>query len=80
MLVDNAFLLGFNKPFHGFRFGISDKAFGFAGASGALAFADPDAQVGYAYAPNKIDIYGPGDPLPTQFPPNEGPSIPLPWG
>jgi CubicO group peptidase (beta-lactamase class C family) len=62
MLVDNAFLLGFNKPFPGFTFGTSDKAFGFAGASGAFAFADPDAQVGYAYARNKIDIYGPGDP------------------
>jgi CubicO group peptidase (beta-lactamase class C family) len=62
MLVDNSFWLGFNRPFHGFRFGTSDKAFGFAGASGALAFADPDAEVGYAYARNKIDTYGPGDP------------------
>jgi CubicO group peptidase (beta-lactamase class C family) len=62
MLTDNAFLLGFNKPFHGFRFGSSDTAFGFAGASGAFAFADPDARLGYAYVRNQMDIHGPGDP------------------
>jgi len=62
MVVDNAFHLGFSRPFHGFRFGTSNRAFGFAGASGAFAFADPDAQVGYAYAPNRMDVYGPGDP------------------
>jgi CubicO group peptidase (beta-lactamase class C family) len=62
LLVDNAFHLGFSKPSQGFRFGTSDRAFGFAGASGAFAFADPDAQVGYAYAPNRMDVYGPGDP------------------
>jgi CubicO group peptidase (beta-lactamase class C family) len=62
MLADNAFCLGFNKPFHGFPFGSSDAAFGFAGASGAFAFADPDAGVGYAYVRNQMDIHGPGDP------------------
>jgi CubicO group peptidase (beta-lactamase class C family) len=63
MLVDTRFSLGFEKPFRGYyEFGISDKAFGFAGASGSFAFADPDAQVGYAYGRNKVDIYGPGDP------------------
>lgn len=62
LLVDNAFHLGFSRPSQGFRFGTSDRAFGFAGASGAFAFADPDAQVGYAYAPNRMDVYGPGDP------------------
>jgi len=62
LLVDNSFLLGFTKPFHGFRFGSSDKSFGFGGASGAFAYADPDAQVGYAYAPNKVGVYGTDDP------------------
>lgn len=62
MLIDVSFSLGFTKPYHDFRFGISNKAFGFAGASGSFAFADPDAQVGYAYAPNRSDIYGPDDP------------------
>jgi CubicO group peptidase (beta-lactamase class C family) len=64
MRVNTSFSLGFERPFHGQYHGldISDHAFGFAGASGALAFADPDAQVGYAYGRNKIDIYGPGDP------------------
>ena len=49
--------LGFSKPTPsaGYEaFGSSSKAFGFPGAGGAFAFADPDAQVGYAYAPNKM--------------------------
>lgn len=49
--------LGFSKPtlYAGYEaFGSSSKAFGFPGAGGAFAFADPDAQVGYAYAPNKV--------------------------
>ena len=62
MLVDTSFSLGFARPFHGHEFGVSDRAFGFAVASGSFAFADPDAQVGYADAPNKVDMYGPGDP------------------
>jgi CubicO group peptidase (beta-lactamase class C family) len=62
MLVDNRFHLGFSKPFHGFEFGSSERAFGFAGASGSIGFADPDVQVGYAYGRNKMDVYGPGDP------------------
>ena len=62
MLTDSCYSLGFERPFRGRRFGITDKAFGFAGASGAFAFADPDTQIGYAYAPNRIGIYGPGDP------------------
>jgi len=65
VMQTNAFFsLGFERPFHGQYHGldISDQAFGFAGASGALAFADPDARVGYAYGRSKIDIYGPGDP------------------
>jgi len=62
LLVDNCYSLGFNRPLHNFTFGVSDRAFGHAGASGAFAFADPDAQVGYAYAPNRVGIYGSDDP------------------
>lgn len=63
MLVDTCFSLGFERPFYGNReLDISGKAFGFAGASGSFAFADPEVHVGYAYARNKIDVYGPGDP------------------
>lgn len=50
--VNIAFSLGFLKPFPGFRFGSNEKVFGMAGSGGSLGFADPDAQVGYAYATN----------------------------
>jgi len=45
-----------------FRFGSSDKAFGTMGAGGSFGFADPDAQVGFAYAPNKMGFYMWNDP------------------
>jgi len=49
--------LGFCKPtpYASYKaFGSSGKAFGFPGAGGSFAFADPDAQAGYAYATNKM--------------------------
>jgi CubicO group peptidase (beta-lactamase class C family) len=55
--VESAYSLGFRKPCASGPFGSSDSAFGFAGAGGSLAFADPEAQVGYAYAPNRIGVY-----------------------
>jgi CubicO group peptidase (beta-lactamase class C family) len=48
--VETAYSLGFMKPRADFRFGTSEHAFGEPGAGGSFAFADPDAQVGYAYA------------------------------
>jgi CubicO group peptidase (beta-lactamase class C family) len=60
--VDTSYSLGFGKPFHDFEFGISDKAFGCAGAGVGFAYADPDAQVGFAYAANKMSFYGQDDP------------------
>jgi CubicO group peptidase (beta-lactamase class C family) len=62
LLVDTSYSLGFVKPFHAFRFGVSDKAFGCAGAGVGFAFADPDARVGFAYASNKMSFYGQNDP------------------
>jgi CubicO group peptidase (beta-lactamase class C family) len=56
------FSLGFLRPFEGYRFGSSDRALGVPGAGGAFAFADPDAQVGFAYAPNKLGPRLLGDP------------------
>jgi CubicO group peptidase (beta-lactamase class C family) len=49
---DMAYALGFMKPFEGYRFGSSSAAFGTAGSGGSFGFADPDAQVGYAYVMN----------------------------
>jgi CubicO group peptidase (beta-lactamase class C family) len=60
-----AFSLGFWKPAPNADyapFGSSGKAFGFPGAGGSFAFADPDAQVGFAYAMNKVGGYMWDDP------------------
>ncbi len=51
--MDIAYALGFLKPFSGYHFGSSDAAFGAPGSGGSFGFADPDAQVGYAYVMNK---------------------------
>jgi CubicO group peptidase (beta-lactamase class C family) len=57
MKANLACTLGFCKPtpYAGYKaFGSSSKAFGFPGSGGSFAFADPDAQVGYAYGTNKM--------------------------
>lgn len=55
--VEMAFSLGFMKPFPGLQFGTSHAAYGTPGMGGSFAFADPDAQVGFAYAPNRSGFY-----------------------
>jgi CubicO group peptidase (beta-lactamase class C family) len=55
------FSLGFMKPNRGFCFGTSNS-FGFPGAGGSFGFADPDAQIGYAYIPNRKVVTMCGDP------------------
>lgn len=60
-----AYSLGLGKPAANVDyapFGRSGKAFGFPGAGGSFAFADPDAQVGFAYAMNKVGGYMWDDP------------------
>lgn len=51
-----AYSLGFLKPFEEWRFGSSFAAFGGAGSGGSFGFADPDAQVGYAYVMNRQGV------------------------
>jgi CubicO group peptidase (beta-lactamase class C family) len=51
--MDMAWALGFLKPFPGYHFGSSDEAYGAPGSGGSFGFADPGAQVGYAYVTNK---------------------------
>lgn len=51
--MDMAWALGFLKPFPGYHFGSSDAAYGAPGSGGSFGFADPAAQVGYAYVTNK---------------------------
>ena len=55
------FSLGFMKPSEGFPFG-SPEAFGAPGAGGSLGFADPQAQIGYGYIPNRKGVALTGDP------------------
>lgn len=55
------FSLGFMKPNSGFPFGTS-RSFGFPGAGGSFGFADPDAQIGYGYIPNRKGVTMGGDP------------------
>lgn len=55
--VETIFSLGYAKPFPDFRFGLNEEAFGTPGAGGSFCFADPAAQIGFAYAPNKSGFY-----------------------
>ena len=60
--VDTAFSLGFARPIGPFRFGSSDRAFGHPGAGGSFAFADPDAEVSFAYVMNRLGFHLNDDP------------------
>jgi len=55
--MEAAYSLGFVRPTSRAAFGVSDRAFGHPGAGGSFGFADPDAELGFAYAPNKLGYY-----------------------
>ncbi|GBE24314.1 esterase EstB [bacterium BMS3Bbin02] len=60
--MDTGYALGFKKPSASHRFGSSDAAYGTPGAGGSFGFADPDLELGFAYAMNRLDYYLPDDP------------------
>ncbi|MEN0066438.1 MAG: serine hydrolase domain-containing protein [Myxococcota bacterium] len=53
--------LGYCKPSPGFDFG-SPRAYGTPGAGGSFAYADPELELGFAYAMNRMDYYTLMDP------------------
>ncbi|MEM6348763.1 MAG: serine hydrolase domain-containing protein [Bacteroidota bacterium] len=59
---DTAFSLGYCKPAPGMQFGSSTNAFGTPGAGGSFAFADPDKELSFAYAMNRMGYYLIDDP------------------
>ena len=61
MKAEVEFSLGFMKSNPGFTFG-HPGSFGAPGAGGSLGFADPQAQIGYGYIPNRKGVTLTGDP------------------
>ena len=61
VLVETCFGLGFSLP-PMLGQGLGAHAFGHPGAGGALAFADPEAGVGFAYVMNRMQFDPGGDP------------------
>jgi CubicO group peptidase (beta-lactamase class C family) len=61
MKAEVEFSLGFMKTNPGFPFG-HPGSFGAPGAGGSLGFADPQAQIGYGYVPNRKSVALAGDP------------------
>jgi len=60
--VPAAYSLGFVRPTEGFEFGRSGRSFGHPGAGGSFGFADPAAEVAFAYAPNRLGNHLRDDP------------------
>jgi CubicO group peptidase (beta-lactamase class C family) len=68
LLARRTFRLGFSRPVPGHWFGTkSGRAYGTPGLGGSFAFADPDARLGYAYAPNRLGIRLSDDPRETSL-------------
>ena len=64
MGMDMQYGLGFNLPTELLKLG-GPRSFGHYGAGGSVGFADPDAEVGFAYVMNKMHLALTGDPRTT---------------
>lgn len=65
LTITTRFGLGFMLPHPQFRFSPNDRAFGHPGAGGSLAFADPEARIGFAYVMNRTGPHILMDPRPA---------------
>jgi CubicO group peptidase (beta-lactamase class C family) len=64
--VRRAYALGFSRPVPDHWFGSpGGRSFGTPGLGGSFGFADPDAKVGYCFAPNRLGIRLSDDPRET---------------
>jgi CubicO group peptidase (beta-lactamase class C family) len=61
MCKEMSLALGFLKPCPSYPFG-NPGAFGEPGAGGSFGFADPEAEIGYAYVTNRMGAKLGGDP------------------
>ncbi|MFK7804403.1 MAG: serine hydrolase domain-containing protein [Anaerolineae bacterium] len=55
--INSSFSLGYLKPSADIHFGSSTNSFGTPGAGGSFGFADPDAEIGYAYGMNRMGFH-----------------------
>lgn len=60
--VNTSYALGFLKPAECFAFEGGQASFGTMGSGGSFAFADPDNEVGFAYAMNRMNFHLWNDP------------------
>ena len=60
--IETSYSLGYLKPSSDIHFGSSIRSFGTPGAGGSFGFADPDAEIGFAYAMNRMGFYLMDDP------------------
>jgi CubicO group peptidase (beta-lactamase class C family) len=64
--VRRTYALGFSRPVPDFWFGSpGGRSYGTAGLGGSFGFADPDAHLGYCFAPNRLGIRLSDDPRET---------------
>lgn len=61
LMGDIRFSLGFMKPGPVWHFG-SERSFGSPGSGGSLGYADPDAEISYAYVTSQMGAVLTGDP------------------